>query len=566
MTSTFSKTSAYGRVGLLALLAAISFSSLNLTSQAGSTLFQAPATTEEGIPVTDPMVKAKCGSCHTTSDGGNMQRISWERATPEAWELALQRMILLYDVEVTPAEKQHVIQYLSTDHGLAPEEAKGVIYDVERRIHEDNAIPNTVIKACDRCHNLARVLSWRRSVDDWKQLSQAHDLRYNAGATEEVIAFLSTAAPLHTPEWNAWTGRTPGKNPAGRWLVSASVLGRIRYFGEMQMEASGTAGSFNTRASLQSVADGSTVVRTGSGIMYGSYAWRGVSKGDNAARSAPDDLSNSAREVMTSAPDESSAQGRWFWGQYQELGFDVKIQRPSPDATLLGIDRPLLKAGSQSNRIRLLGDHFPAQISQSDLDFGPGVTVRRIVSRNASEAVAEVDVALDAQLGKRKVAFGHSVIPNALAIYDHVDYIKVTPESSLAAFGDQTRSRGYQQFEAIAYQNGPDGKRHTPDDVELGPIDVTWSMKVFYESEGSRTDPVGSVNPTGLFTPAGSPKTNFDVWVVAETKNDKDDDGLPLVGKGYLVVTVPFYVFGGRRYVRDLDRWVDDGPAGPAQR
>jgi quinohemoprotein amine dehydrogenase len=219
-----------------------------------------------------------------------------------------------------------------------------------------------------------------------------------------------------------------------------------------------------------------------------------------------------------------------------------------------------------SNRIRLLGDHFPAQISQSDLDFGPGVAVQRIVSHNASEVIAEVDVGPGAPPGRRKVVFRHSVMPDALAVYDRIDYIKVTPESAMAAFGDQTRSRGYQQFEAIGYQNGPDGKRHTPDDVDLGPIDVTWSMKVFYENEGSPSKAVGSVSPTGLFTPAGdNPNNNFDVWVIAEARTEKDKDGKPLVGKSYLVVTVPAYTFNGRRYVRDFDRWVDDGPARPAQ-
>jgi quinohemoprotein amine dehydrogenase len=135
----------------------------------------------------------------------------------------------------------------------------------------------------------------------------------------------------------------------------------------------------------------------------------------------------------------------------------------------------------------------------------------------------------------------------------------------LAAFGDPTRPRGYQQFEAIGYLNGPDGKRHSDDDIELGPVEVTWSMKIFYESDG-RTDTIGTVTPTGLFVPAAnSPKNNFDVWVIAEARSDKDQDGDPLVGKGYLVVTVPFYIFNGRRYVREFDRWVDDGPARPVQ-
>ena len=33
-----------------------------------------------------------------------------------------------------------------------------------------------------------------------------------------------------------------------------------------------------------------------------------------------------------------------------------------------------------------------------------------------------------------------------------------------------------------------------------------------------------------------------DVWVVATAKNEKDKDGRPLIGKSYLVVTVPTYI------------------------
>jgi hypothetical protein len=40
-----------------------------------------------------------------------------------------------------------------------------------------------------------------------------------------------------------------------------------------------------------------------------------------------------------------------------------------------------------------------------------------------------------------------------------------------------------------------------------------------------------------------------------------DQNGQPLVGKSYLVVTVPTYTFNGREYVRELGRWVDNGPA-----
>ena len=42
--------------------------------------------TDVGIPVTDPLVLAKCGTCHTADEQGNLQRISWARATPEGWQ------------------------------------------------------------------------------------------------------------------------------------------------------------------------------------------------------------------------------------------------------------------------------------------------------------------------------------------------------------------------------------------------------------------------------------------------------------------------------------------------
>jgi quinohemoprotein amine dehydrogenase len=521
-------------------------------------------TAEEGIPVTDALVKSKCGSCHTSDERGTMKRISWERATPEAWQRAIQRMVLLDDVELTPAEAARVIQYLSTSHGLAPDEAKQVTYDVERRIHDESEAPKALTSACGRCHNLARVLSWRRSADDWKELSQAHALRYNVPPNDEAIAFLAGSAPLRTAAWTTWSRRKVATGLSGRWLVTASLTGHVLYTGEMQFEPTAMDMEFKTRATLRSVLDGSTVTRRGQGVMYGGCAWRGVSRGDTVPGLTPDSLSSDAHEVMTASSDGASFEGRWFWGQYQELGFDVNIRRSSLSPTLLAMDPPLIKAGSQSKRIRLFGDQLPPQISISDLTLGTGIQVRRIISHDSSEILAEVDVAGSAPAGKRRIAVRGTVLADAFAVYDHIDYIKVTPESAMAAFGDETRTRGYQQFEAIGYLNGADGKRHTIDDVELGPVEVTWSMKVFYENEGANTDSVGSVNAAGLFIPAErSPKNNFDVWVMAQARDEKNRDHEPLTGKAYLVVTVPVYIFNGRRYVRDLDRWVDDGPATP---
>jgi quinohemoprotein amine dehydrogenase len=216
------------------------------------------------------------------------------------------------------------------------------------------------------------------------------------------------------------------------------------------------------------------------------------------------------------------------------------------------VDRPSLKTGSQAARVRLIAENLPAQIATADLDFGNGITVKRLVSHSATEVVAELDVANDAVPGKRDIAFRRAILPSAIAIYDRIDYIKVVPDSALARLGSEKHPKGYQQFEAVAYQRGADGKPHTADDVDLGPIDVNWSVEEFYSAyNDDDREFVGSLSAAGFFTPSSdgpNPQRKFsrnnygDVWVVATAKNEKDKEGKALVDKSYLVVTVPTYI------------------------
>ena len=548
--------------------------------QAATSAEPAKPAPEEGIPVTSQLVISKCGGCHTKDEKGNMLRISWERATPEGWEEAIKRMVRLRGVSLTPEEARSILKYLATYHGLAPEEAKPIMYYAEHRIQDETNIPTDNVRgACTNCHPMARPLSWRRSPEDWKYLANLHIALYpqadeafrlgiSAGGfdedrhhldpgaplpVDEALAFFGKTAPLKTPDWAAWRARMRAPKLTGRWIVSAYIPGRGKFYGDMEVAASsGTDDEFTTRVKLTSVQDGSTISRTGHGLVYAGYAWRGRSKGTPVTNAAPNDLASETREVMWFSPDQSMAEGRWFWGEYQEFGFDVKLRRPSADPTLIGADRSLLKTGSQGTRVRLIAESLPAQIAPADLDFGTGVTVRRVVSHTPTEIVAEVDVAADAVPGKRDIAFGRSVLPSAIAIYDRIDYIKVTPDSALAHLGSEKHPKGYQQFEAVAYQRGADGKLHTADDVELGPIDVNWSVEEFYSVYGDDDKEfVGSLSNAGLFTPASdgpNPQRKFsrnnygDVWVVATAKDEKDKEGRPLIGKSYLVVTVPTYI------------------------
>src|SRR5260370_182105 len=349
---------------------------------------------EEGIPVTDPLVIAKCGTCHTKDDKGNLSRISWERAAPEGWEEAIKRMVRLNGLEITPAEARSVLKYLSTYHGLAPEEAKPIMYMAEHRIQDEPVPIEAVRTTCMGCHPFGRGLSWRRSKEDWKLLTNMHVFLYaqadvafrrgffgtgNAPVIQQVQAdapplvdqtldYLAKNAPLHTPEWAAWRPRMRAPKLEGRWLVTGHIPGRGKYYGEMVMERGSADDEFQTRVKLQSVTDGSTLTRSGQGLVYTGYSWRGRSKGSNPAGAAADDLSREMRETMWISPDQLWAEGRWFWGEYQEFGVDVKLVRPSAEPALSGGDRTMLKLGSQAHRDRGIGDNLRARVTPADLD------------------------------------------------------------------------------------------------------------------------------------------------------------------------------------------------------
>jgi quinohemoprotein amine dehydrogenase len=496
------------------------------------------------IPITDATVLAKCGACHKTSDSGIMARVSFARSTPEGWQNALKQMVLRHDMNVTAEEARTIVRYLSAAQGLAPEEAKPLMYGVERRIHDEQRMGYTLVRECGRCHALAQTLSWRRPANDWQEVANTHAAQYKIRPNVEILADLAKRTPLDSPEWKAWSAAPRTPQVSGRWLIQASIPGRGLFVGELAVTPSGNPDEFNTRAILKSVRNGSIMQRTGRVAVYTGYAWRGRSKGSTPA-TTPDDPATEVREVLWISPDQTKAEGRWYWGQYQEFGFDVQLRRPAAQPTVLAVEPPAVRAGT-SARVRVFGDQLTA-----NLQFGPGTTVKQIVSQTANEIVADVEVAADAPLGKRDL----------LTIYDHIDYLKITPESALAAYGDAQRPRGYEQFDAIGVHRGPDGRPHTPDDIDLNPVDVDWSMSLFYTADKAGLDTLGKLSSAGLFIPAEkSAENNYDLWVIGTAKTEKEPTGEPMVGKAYLVLTVPMYTLNGRRYIRDLDRWIDDGP------
>jgi quinohemoprotein amine dehydrogenase len=156
-------------------------------------------------------------------------------------------------------------------------------------------------------------------------------------------------------------------------------------------------------------------------------------------------------------------------------------------------------------------------------------------------------------VGIRNVSIGSATAVKALAVYDKIAYIEVSPDASLARLGGGIAAKQYTQLEAIAYAAGPDGKKNTDDDVPLGPVAARWSLEEFYSTpDDDDINYVGTVNDSGLFTPniegpnpaRKKQSNNFgtnnwgDVWVDATY----DAAGATFKAKSYLVVTIPQYI------------------------
>jgi quinohemoprotein amine dehydrogenase len=230
----------------------------------------------------------------------------------------------------------------------------------------------------------------------------------------------------------------------------------------------------------------------------------------------------------------------------------VKLMRLSSESIVFGSSVSAVKTSS-TMPVKIFGANLPTSVKADDISFGQGVKVSRIVGARADEIDLEVEVDAAAPLGPRDVSVAGTVKPSALVVYDKIDGIKVVPQAGMARVGGNVFPKQVQQFEAVGVSNGLDGKPDTPDDVNLGLVNVKWSVEEYTATFGDDdVQFVGTLDPNGLFTPnvdgpnptrSGNRNNIGDVWVVAELI-DKDAKPMPktLRARAHLLVTVPVYM------------------------
>ena len=176
-----------------------------------------------------------------------------------------------------------------------------------------------------------------------------------------------------------------------------------------------------------------------------------------------------------------------------------------------------------------------------------------VVSAGPDRLTVTISVAANATVGRRAVFLNGATGDASVAVYNTIDFIKVLPQAGMARVGGANFPKQFQQFEAIAVANGPDGKPNTKDDVDLGLVDPTWSIEEYtatYDDDDKEF--VGTIDgASGLFTPnldGPNPKrknnaNNYgDVWVVASYQQPGMAASKALKARAHLLVTVPLYI------------------------
>lgn len=542
---------------------------------AGVLAAASPAAPQEasGYPIRNERVVERCSRCHTVDDEGRMSRISWLRKTPEGWQTSVRRMVALHGVRLSPEDARAIVRYLANEHGLAPEELRRGRFEVERRLIDyDYEGDSEVELTCISCHSMGRVITQRRTKEEWSLLLATHRALYplvdfqafrRSGPPDEpeegeeppdprhpmdkAIDHLASVFPLETAEWSAWSATKRPPRLEGTWALTGNEPGRGPVYGTVDITAEPSdPGRFTTSTTLVYAETGERATRTGEAIVYTAYQWRG--------RSNPG-TDTELREVLFVERDLREMSGRWFRGAYDELGTDVTLRRAAAAPVVAGVYPRAVRRGSDIE-VRVYGVHLPTGGGATGdggsgvtLDFGPGVVLASVVPAGDGSLLTSLSVDPDAPLGARDLyAFG-ATLAEALVVHDGVDRVTVTPETGMARVGGTNFPKGYQVFEAIGWSDGPDGEPETDDDLELGRVPVSWSLEEYAATFGDDDlGFVGSIRADGTFVPAldgpnpdrhGNRNNVGDVWVVATHARP---DGEELRARAHLLVTVPLYV------------------------
>ncbi|WJS04820.1 quinohemoprotein amine dehydrogenase subunit alpha [Roseibium aggregatum] len=456
-------------------------------------LMPLPAGAQDGAT----LLEENCSGCHMADDNGALSRISGQRKTPEGWLMTIVRMRLFHGMEIEPAVQSELVHYLSDTQGLAPSETEGLRYVLEREPAHMEEVEAPLGEMCSRCHSAARFKLQRRTQEEWAlhidfHVGQWPTLEYQALgrdrewlklAREEVVPLLAERYPLESDAWNTWL-EAQKPEAAGSWVFATSLPEKGEAYGTL--EVSGDSQPYTVSGTLMTVG-GEELTLSGKLNVYTGYEWR-----------ANLDIGGTKyRQILAISEDGSSLSGRQFLHAEDSLGGAFKAARAGGAPAIVGVVPSTVPAGSSAT-VQIVGTGLGDIALSGALDATGGAT-------NAYGSAIEVSPAADTD-GLITVASGDTTTDDTLAVYSHVDSLKVEPAFAVARVGGGGGSAGKvpARFDAVGYWNGPDGQPGTEDDIRIGSVPASWSVAPFNEEAEhlKDTEYAGVMDETlGIFMP-----------------------------------------------------------------
>ena len=449
------------------------------------------------------LLNARCAACHEERADGTLSRVYDARKTPEAWDMTIVRMMNVHGVKLTADERRQLVKHLADERGLAPSESVGYRYVLEKTPGVfDSGPDDTLTQMCGRCHTYARVALQRRDEAEWLKLVHFHlgqfptteyqalgrDRDWWGIASTEVVKQLSEHYAFNSAAWEAWQARG-SVDLSGAWRVVGHQPGKGAYDGSLTVATQGDD-RFSVKTKLN-FADGSSLAREGSAVLYNGHEWRASTKGAEGR----------ARQVLAVAEDGGSMTGRWFDPDNDVIGGTIKAVRQDGAPRVLAVVPAHVKQG-ETTQVIISGVGLSGPI-----DLGPGLTATAVES-GANRITAEITAAADAALGPHAIRVGDASQAEAIVVYDKVARVAIEPEQTIARVGDNGGPIAPMpaQFEAVGYMAGADGEAGTEDDVRIGVMPASWSVEDFDELAAALEDAkfAGAIDQGGLFSPAGA--------------------------------------------------------------
>ena len=521
------------RIGLIAAVLLVT------ASWAGTAISQSPN-----------IVQQQCTGCHLPEADGKLSRISYQRKTPEGWEMTINRMQLIHKLRISNQDnipssetKRQLVKYLADHQGLAPSEAKPYRYLIEQDLSVIEDFKPELWQMCGRCHSSARFALQRRSEDEWTKLVHYHMGQYPSVeyslygrdrdwyriAIEETVPLLAELYPLETAAWTEWSA-SPKADYSGRWRLVGVMPGKGRLAGYMDV-SSQQKDSYQLELTA-TFENGDLLEGNGEAIIFTGYEWRANLKLNGEPY----------RQVLAASENGNQMKGRIFEKQHPETGIRMTMVREDGISHLLSVVPSNIRPG-EVRSVTLSGTGL-----QGKVDLGVGLQVVDIQSRDKNSITLMVEANKDAAPGLQTVKVGSATLKNALSIYKQVNSLRIVPAYAIARLGDNGGStvKSLAPFTAYGIDHGPDGKIGTEHDVEVGPVQASCTVEPFDESAKKDRDVnfAGKMSAaSGIFTPAGAgpnPERNMSTNNAGNLKVVAvlEQDGHKATGEAQLIVTV----------------------------